>query len=114
MNVINFITKHGYDGVDVDWEFPANPEEKASYSLLIRDLRKAGDKLDRQFLLTMAISAGTWSHAQNDYAELRKYVDWYNVMTYDYHGNWTMHAVPPRAHDGLSGIGGHHHEVPDG
>lgn len=91
-NVMAFIEKHGYDGVDVDWEFPANPEEKASYNLLMRDIRKAGDKRGRPFLLTMAISAGTWSDTQNDYSELNKYVDWYNVMTYDYHGSWTMHA----------------------
>jgi len=91
-NVMDFIVRHGYDGVDVDWEFPANPEEKASLNLLMRDIRKAGDKLGRPFILTMAISAGTWSHTQNDYTELSRYVDWYNVMTYDYHGNWTIHA----------------------
>ena len=40
----------------------------------------------------MAVSAGTWSGDHNDYAALKDYVDWFNDMTYDFHGSWTPRA----------------------
>ncbi len=88
-NVLDYCKKNGYDGVDIDWEFPENPTERDNLTVFVRELRKAAGK---KFLLTMAVSAGTWSADHNDYAALKEYIDWFNDMTYDFHGSWTPRA----------------------
>lgn len=88
-NILEFCDKTGYDGVDIDWEFPANPTEKANLTAFISELRAAADKRGKPFLITMAVSSGTWSGDHNDYASLKRYVDWFNDMTYDFYGSWT-------------------------
>lgn len=85
-NVLDYCKKNGYDGVDIDWEFPANPTERSNLTVFVRELRKAAGK---KFLLTMAVSSGTWSGDHNDYPALCPYIDWFNDMTYDFHGSWT-------------------------
>ncbi|MBN1293977.1 MAG: glycoside hydrolase family 18 protein [Candidatus Latescibacteria bacterium] len=91
-NIMEFCAKHGYDGIDLDWEFPANPVERDNLTRLVSNLRVAADKLGKPFLITMAISAGTWSGDHNDYAALKDKIDWFNDMTYDFYGNWTERA----------------------
>jgi len=91
-NILEFCQNNGYDGVDIDWEFPANPQERDNLTTLVAELRKAADSLGKPFLITMAVSAGTWSEDHNDYASLKDRVDWFNVMTYDFYGTWTAVA----------------------
>ena len=91
-NILEFCEKNSYDGVDIDWEFPANPVEKANLTALVSELRAAADKRGKPFLITMAVSSGTWSGDHNDYAALKQYVDWFNDMTYDFYGSWTDRA----------------------
>ncbi|MCE5252074.1 glycoside hydrolase family 18 protein [bacterium] len=91
-NIMDFCRTNGYDGIDLDWEFPANPAERGNLTILVNELRKAADKSGNPFLITMAVSAGTWSGDHNDYAALKDKVDWFNVMTYDFYGSWTAVA----------------------
>jgi len=42
----------------------------------------------------MAIPAGSWSGQHYAYESMTQYLDFYTVMTYDYHGSWTPHAGP--------------------
>lgn len=91
-NVIEFCKKNGYDGVDLDWEFPANPKERDNLSILVNELRAALDAMGKPMLLTMAVSAGTWSGDHNDYEKLKGKIDWFNDMTYDFYGTWTKVA----------------------
>jgi len=88
-NAVEFCEQYGYDGIDLDWEFPANPEERDNLTILVDELRDALDAMDRPMLLTMAISAGTWSGDHNDYPKLVDNIDWFNDMTYDFYGTWT-------------------------
>lgn len=91
-NVVDFCNTYGYDGVDLDWEFPANPTERANLTILVTELRAALDGMGRPMLLTMAISAGTQSGEHNDYENLKDKIDWFNDMTYDFYGTWTDRA----------------------
>ncbi|KAG5802217.1 hypothetical protein H9Q74_013139 [Fusarium xylarioides] len=63
-SAIKLITDWGFDGIDVDWEYPANAQEARNYVLILSGLRKALDqysknnKLNYHFMLTVATSAG--------------------------------------------------------
>lgn len=91
-NLINFCTSRGYDGADFDWEFPATTADRANLTALIKQTRKAFDQTDPSLLLTMVAVAGDWNGQWHGYAKLAEYVDWFNLMAYDFHGTWTTHA----------------------
>ncbi|WOD44671.1 glycoside hydrolase family 18 protein [Hwangdonia lutea] len=90
-SVVRFNKKYDLDGIDIDWEYPgipagntkARPEDKQNFTLLMKELRKALNTLERTQTLTFA-SAG-WKRYYNNIElnEVMKYVDFMNIMTYD-------------------------------
>lgn len=91
-NVVQLFTQHGYDGIDLDWEYPSNTTEGKNLTTLVKDLRERFDQQNPEWLITMAVSAGNWTGQYLEYQILKDYVDWFGVMTYDFHGSWTSHA----------------------
>ena len=93
-NVVSFCLEHNYDGVDLDWEYPSTAQQRDNMTLLVKEMRDAFSRLTRPqpLLITMAVTAGNWNGQWLDYDELKKYVDWFGCMTYDFHGDWTDHA----------------------
>ena len=91
-NVVSHLAEFRYDGADIDWEGPVNAADRANQVLLMRDLRAAFREADTTRQLTMAIGVTAWSGQWNDFANLKQYVDWFNAMTYDFHGSWSAHA----------------------
>jgi chitinase len=79
----------GYDGIDLDWEFPANAAERDRMNALTAALR---ERLPRPALLTMAVPATNWSGRWFGKDALLPHIDFLNVMTYDFHGSWSDHA----------------------
>jgi len=102
-STVEFLKKHKFDGLDLDWEYPAkrggSPEDKKSFIYLVRDLKAAFT--EHKFLLTTAIGAGKATiDISYDVPNMYKYLDFVNVMCYDYHGKWdkkTGHNAPLRA-----------------
>ena len=93
-DAIEFLRTHNFDGLDIDWEYPRGPDDKASFVSLIRELRLAiegeakGSK-KAKLLLTAAVPATFEAiEAGYDVPEIAKYLDFINVMTYDFHGQW--------------------------
>lgn len=47
-SAVNFTRENNFDGLDIDWEYPANrggqPEDKKNFALLISELREASQK----------------------------------------------------------------------
>ncbi|KAH7701449.1 CHT-1 protein [Aphelenchoides avenae] len=85
-SAVSFSRKYGFNGVDVDWELPNGAADKANHVALIRELKQAGGA---SFLVTAAVSAGLWAlPTAYDIPQLAKYIDFVNVMTYDFHGDW--------------------------
>ncbi len=106
-NLLEFLAINGYDGVDIDWEYPQNNIEKNNLTALVKEIRAAFVDYDSTLLITMAIPASNWSGQRYDLTALTPYVNWFNVMTYDFHGNWTSDAghnaplyAPPTDPDG--------------
>ncbi|MGA2051173.1 MAG: glycoside hydrolase family 18 protein [Terracidiphilus sp.] len=89
-NVKNFILKYSYDGVDIDWEVPESQAEVANNVLLMQSLRAALPF--PRYLVSMATPSEPGHWGEFDFAHLTPILDFYNVMTYDFHGPWTKHA----------------------
>jgi chitinase len=91
-----FILAHGFDGVDIDWEFPGdkNPADAKNFTLLLAAIRKELDaqaKIDgRPYFLTIAASAGPAHYTILELGEIQKSIDWFNLMGYDLNGGWSQ------------------------
>jgi chitinase len=89
-NLKQFVVKYGYDGVDIDWEVPEGQPDVANNVLMMQAIRDALPA--PRYLLSMATPAEPGHWGEFDFAHLTPIVDFYNVMTYDFHGPWTNHA----------------------
>ncbi|RAH72534.1 glycoside hydrolase family 18 protein [Aspergillus aculeatinus CBS 121060] len=93
-NVVQFMRQYGFDGVDLDWEYPGagdrggKPEDTENYALLLETLRQTFDSSGSTFGLTFTAPSSYWYLRWFDLPKMIKYVDWINVMTYDLHGVW--------------------------
>jgi chitinase len=91
-NALQFCRQYGFDGIDIDWEYPGfaehsgRPEDKENYTLLLADLNSVLEP--EQLLLTIAAPAGPWHYANIEVDKIHPYVSWINLMTYDLHGPW--------------------------
>ncbi|WAR13238.1 CHIA-like protein, partial [Mya arenaria] len=91
LSALAFISRYGFDGLDLDWEYPGQRGGKLSDK---RNLVKLLQHLHRAFtpkhyLLTAAVPAGKKNvDVGYDVPQLAKYLDFINVMTYDLHGGW--------------------------
>jgi len=98
---IDFMKQYGFDGVDIDWEFPVSgglptnirrPEDKRNFTLLLKSLREAldaqGSADGRDYLLTIAGGSGLSFPQNTELSLIHRYLDFANIMTYDIHGTW--------------------------
>ena len=99
-----FISKHSFDGVDIDWEYPCSkprtdmvkitcnqikqvddaggkcPDDTNNFVSLVQELRQALGSM----LITVASPAASkdWTHIRLQ--DMTKYIDYFHVMAYDY------------------------------
>lgn len=91
--VMEIVDRYDYDGIDLDWEYPDTKDEIVGFERLTRRFRKAldalGERKGRHMVVTMAASAnpGTLKWLGKDF--LLETMDWINVMTYDFAGEWS-------------------------
>ncbi|XP_043267881.1 probable chitinase 10 [Venturia canescens] len=104
-HVVQFIEKYGFEGLDLDWEYPVcwqvecskgPPSDKHSFTLFVKELSETFKP--KGLLLSTAVSPSKRViDAGYEVAELSHYFDWISVMTYDFHGQWdkkTGHVAP--------------------
>jgi chitinase len=85
-----------FDGIDIDWEYPAYPgnpgniirsEDTENFTELLKEFRTQLDEIDPNLLLTVATPAGE-ARTRINLDDIHPYLDFINVMTYDFHGGW--------------------------
>ncbi|TDC96961.1 chitinase [Nonomuraea deserti] len=100
-----------FDGIDIDWEYPnacglsCDSSGPAAYRNLMQALRA---RFGSGNLVTAAITADGTNGGKidaADYAGAAQYVDWYNVMTYDYFGAFAPQG-PTAPHSPLTSYNG--------
>ncbi|OMO90715.1 hypothetical protein COLO4_18933 [Corchorus olitorius] len=97
-STIEIARTHRFDGVDLDWEFPATVNDMSNLALLLQEWREAIEyeaKTSKKpcLLLTSAVyytSEFINYGVPRSYpaAAMAEYLDWANPMCFDYHGNW--------------------------
>lgn len=112
-SAVDFIRSYGFDGVDIDYEYPTsmtgagNPLDFAyadslrgdlwrSYQVLMKTLREKLDQASAEdgqhYLLTIAApSSGYLLRGMEDF-DVTPYLDYVNIMTYDLHGAWNEYV----------------------
>lgn len=96
-SAVEFLKTYGFDGLDLDWEFPGSrggaPYDKQNFVSLVKELKDAFR--EHRFSLTAAISAvKSTIDIAYDIPEISKYLDYIHVMAYDYHGAWNKRVLP--------------------
>ena len=84
-----FVARHGFDGADIDWEFPASPKQQRDMSLLLLAVRAAFDGGETRLLLTAAVH-GVAQPALS--AAAVDALDRVHLMSYDMQGGVEGHA----------------------
>jgi chitinase len=96
-SVVEFVGHNQLDGLDIDWEYPGlegstkhfRPEDKQTYTLLLKELRARFDELEKQLhrplYLTIATGASPEFLAHTEMDKVQRYVDTVNLMAYDYY-----------------------------
>ena len=97
-SAIDFLIRHQLDGLDFDWEYPGYPgddnvyreEDRENFVLMLKSVREALDSLGQlnntHYLSTIATGGFKEYVDVNDLGEAQKYLDFINIMTYDFTG----------------------------
>lgn len=114
-SVVAFVRQYGFDGADIDYEFPTtmpksgHPSDwkvaasrqtglQASYRELMRVMRQKLDAAAVQdgkyYLMTAAVPASAYLLRGMETFQALRYLDFVNVMSYDLHGTWSEFVGP--------------------
>jgi GH18 family chitinase/predicted TIM-barrel fold metal-dependent hydrolase len=95
---IKHIREYGFDGIDIDWEFPGyerhkgTPQDRENFTLLLQTVRDSlqvfGDKTGKSYLLTASLPAAASHLPDIEVEKVSSIVDYINIMTYDLFGSW--------------------------
>ncbi|KAE8378083.1 glycoside hydrolase superfamily [Aspergillus bertholletiae] len=94
-SLISFLSTYSLDGVDIDWRYPCpddivkrngREEDFKNFPAFLQHLKQALKTAGGRDGLTITLSASYWFLQYFDIVKLEKYVDFFNILTYDLHG----------------------------
>ncbi|OBT81990.1 hypothetical protein VE02_09311 [Pseudogymnoascus sp. 03VT05] len=94
--LMTFMDTYGFDGVDIDWEYPAAddrggvPADTVNFVSLLKDMRSA---FGTSYGLSVTLPTSYWYLQHFDLEGMAKLVDWFNLMSYDLHGTWDAQSI---------------------
>ena len=91
---VDMVKDYGFDGIDIDWEYPQNSEQGGQFLALLKEIREAlddyADFLARDkgyakearphFLLSIAAPAGEANYKNIPLKEVAEVLDFINLM----------------------------------
>ena len=84
---VQFMQLNGFDGIDIDWEYPAAADAN-NFTALLMELRSELDTLSatdrRSYMLTIAAPAGVSHNSNLQLNLIHRNLDWINLMAYDF------------------------------
>lgn len=101
---VELVSRWGFDGIDIDWEYPADDMQAMQLVELLRALRRS---LHPAMVLTVAAPASFEKISVLRVKEMDLCLSFWNVMCYDFSGEWSDHTghhsnLYPNGRDGLS------------
>ncbi|HNY92790.1 MAG TPA: glycoside hydrolase family 18 protein [bacterium] len=92
-NLVKLCEQRNYDGVNLDYEYPASSEDGLGITDFAQELRvafvKSAKLSKREMFITMAVPTGDWAGKYFDFARLAKCCNWFSPMTYEFATSWT-------------------------
>lgn len=95
-NLVNYALKHGFDGIDIDWEFNNRVQIHKKCDLLaqfLQEIRKITHQIGKPgFLVTVVVGMQSIAGVDSCLKKISHMVDWLNVIGYDLHGSWDKYT----------------------
>ncbi|KAF9315498.1 Endochitinase 1 [Podila horticola] len=94
-----FVREHNFDGIDFDWEYPSDDrrgghvDDPQNFVTFMKEMRDAAnaEKLQgnqERLILSIALPGGPFHGNYFLVPQLAQYVNWFNIMAYNLHGQW--------------------------
>ncbi|KAF8634067.1 hypothetical protein AX17_004330, partial [Amanita inopinata Kibby_2008] len=97
-SAVQLIEDYGFDGIDIDFEFPTTTDLGQGLADLVTGLRTALDQLAARkgdsvpYLITAAVSAGPNNYANLRVPQMDDALSYWDVMAYDFAGSWLTYV----------------------
>lgn len=88
-SIMNILKDYQFDGIDIDWEYPtssvagitSSPSDRNNLTLFVEELKSRMNLYRDDLVLSIAIAP---SNSFYDLKALNNYIDYFNLMTYDF------------------------------
>ncbi|KAJ6597131.1 glycosyl hydrolases family 18-domain-containing protein [Mycena vulgaris] len=97
-NVLSQLADYGFDGIDIDWEYPGverggAEKDGENFASLLKEMQAASNSAGRRLVITFTAPASFWYLQQFNIVEMSNYADWINLMTYVSSGDLSYSPV---------------------